>query len=75
MYLEANPLQLRGPAVYRNKVRLALPGVKQIDASEFFPSAVLCVFLLKREESCPDSWSSFCEGFVMKETGSAIMGG
>ncbi|KAI9659269.1 MAG: hypothetical protein M1821_001526 [Bathelium mastoideum] len=34
VYLEGNPLQLRQPAVYRNKVRLALPRVKQIDASK-----------------------------------------
>lgn len=34
VYFEGNPLQLNGPAVYRNKVRLALPQVKQIDASE-----------------------------------------
>lgn len=33
VYFEANPLQLNGPAVYRNKVRLALPQVKQIDAT------------------------------------------
>lgn len=33
VYLEANPLQLNGPAVYRNKIRLALPQVKQIDAT------------------------------------------
>lgn len=33
VYFEGNPLQTRGPAVYRNKVRLALPQVKQIDAS------------------------------------------
>ncbi|KAJ9504144.1 protein phosphatase regulatory subunit Sds22 [Exophiala xenobiotica] len=33
VYFEMNPLQLNGPAVYRNKVRLALPQVKQIDAS------------------------------------------
>lgn len=33
VYFEGNPLQLRGPALYRNKVRLALPQVKQIDAS------------------------------------------
>ncbi len=37
VYFEANPLQLRGPAVYRNKVRLALPQIKQIDASKFPP--------------------------------------
>ncbi len=34
VYFEMNPLQLAGPAVYRNKVRLALPQVKQIDASK-----------------------------------------
>ncbi|CAK7235447.1 protein phosphatase regulatory subunit Sds22 [Sporothrix curviconia] len=33
VYLEGNPLQLRGPALYRNKVRLALPQVTQIDAT------------------------------------------
>ncbi|KAJ5697302.1 Leucine rich repeats (2 copies) [Penicillium malachiteum] len=33
VYFEGNPLQLKGPAVYRNKVRLALPQVSQIDAS------------------------------------------
>jgi protein phosphatase 1 regulatory subunit 7 len=36
VYFEANPLQLQGPAVYRNKVRLLLPQVKQIDASKSF---------------------------------------
>lgn len=36
VYFEGNPLQTRGPAVYRNKVRLALPQVKQIDASKSF---------------------------------------
>lgn len=33
VYFEANPLQLNGPAVYRNKIRLALPQVRQIDAT------------------------------------------
>jgi protein phosphatase 1 regulatory subunit 7 len=33
VYFEMNPLQLMGPAVYRNKVRLALPQVQQIDAT------------------------------------------
>jgi hypothetical protein len=38
VYFEGNPLQTNGPAVYRNKVRLALPNIKQIDASMFtFP--------------------------------------
>ncbi|AEO70106.1 uncharacterized protein THITE_2121066 [Thermothielavioides terrestris NRRL 8126] len=33
VYLEGNLLQLRAPALYRNKVRLALPQVQQIDAT------------------------------------------
>lgn len=33
VYFEGNPLQTKGPAVYRNKIRLALPQVKQIDAT------------------------------------------
>ena len=33
VYFEGNILQLRNPTLYRNKVRLALPQVKQIDAS------------------------------------------
>ncbi|PHH90908.1 hypothetical protein CDD83_2285 [Cordyceps sp. RAO-2017] len=33
VYFEGNPLQLRGPAVYRNKVRWAVPQVSQIDAT------------------------------------------
>ena len=37
VYFEGNPLQLRAPALYRNKVRLALPQVRQIDASELVP--------------------------------------
>jgi protein phosphatase 1 regulatory subunit 7 len=36
VYFEGNPLQTNGPALYRNKVRLALPNIKQIDASEYF---------------------------------------
>ena len=38
VYFEGNLLQLRGPPLYRNKVRLALPQVQQIDASECLPS-------------------------------------
>lgn len=33
VYFEGNPVQLRAPALYRNKVRLALPQVVQIDAT------------------------------------------
>lgn len=35
VYFEGCPLQLRAPALYRNKVRLALPQIMQIDASKF----------------------------------------
>lgn len=38
VYFEGNPLQMRQPVLYRNKVRLALPRVKQIDASKSIPS-------------------------------------
>lgn len=33
VYFEMNPLQLKNPALYRNKIRLALPQIQQIDAS------------------------------------------
>lgn len=35
VYFEGNPLQLSQPVLYRNKVRLALPQIKQIDASMY----------------------------------------
>ncbi|KAL8774108.1 MAG: hypothetical protein Q9209_001216 [Squamulea sp. 1 TL-2023] len=34
VYFEANPLQAKNPALYRNKIRLVLPQIKQIDAME-----------------------------------------
>ena len=34
VYFEGNPLQTRAPVLYRNKVRLAVPHVKEIDASK-----------------------------------------
>lgn len=34
VYFEANPMQFENPALYRNKVRLALPQIQQIDASK-----------------------------------------
>lgn len=33
VYFEGNPLETRQKTLYRNKVRLALPNVKQIDAT------------------------------------------
>ena len=35
VYFEMNPLQTNQPVLYRNKVRLALPQIKQIDASKW----------------------------------------
>lgn len=37
VYFEGNPLQLNGPAVYRNKIKLTLPQIKQIDAGKVYP--------------------------------------
>lgn len=34
VYFEGNPIQKANPVLYRNKVRLALPQVSKIDASE-----------------------------------------
>lgn len=33
VYFEMNPLQLKNPALYRNKIKLAIPQIQQIDAS------------------------------------------
>lgn len=38
VYFEHNPLQTKNPALYRNKVRLALPQINQIDASTLDPA-------------------------------------
>lgn len=38
VYFEGNPLQLKSPALYRNKVKMALPQIQQIDASMCPPS-------------------------------------
>lgn len=46
VYFEGNPLQMNAPALYRNKVRLALPNIKQIDASK------LLQYLKADVESC-----------------------
>jgi hypothetical protein len=48
VYFEGNPLQTRGPAVYRNKVRLALPQVQQIDASKSLALSCLSLITLDR---------------------------
>lgn len=33
VYLEGNPMQLKNRATYRNKIKLALPNIQQIDAT------------------------------------------
>ena len=62
VYFEGNPLQTKSPALYRNKVRLALPQIKQIDASmsSFHAIAVLASFNNEHQYSheysfCPRS--------------------
>ncbi len=43
VYFEGNPLQTMNVVTYRNKVRLALPRVRQIDASRsFFAPSTAC---------------------------------
>jgi protein phosphatase 1 regulatory subunit 7 len=34
VYFEGNPIQKQNPVLYRNKVRLALPNIIQVDASK-----------------------------------------
>ena len=41
VYFEMNPLQLKNPALYRNKVKIALPQIQQIDASMSSPLEVV----------------------------------
>lgn len=53
VYFEGNPLQMNGPAVYRNKVRLALPQIAQIDAS-----------MLKSYHLLPSSITDFPADYV-----------
>ena len=43
VYLEGNPLQRENPVTYRNKVRLALPRIKQLDASMYLVLYVVCL--------------------------------
>lgn len=47
VYFEGNPLQTKNPALYRNKVRLAIPQITQIDASTF-PNTQLCDAIYSR---------------------------
>ncbi len=41
VYFEGNPLQTKNPVLYRNKIRLAIPHIQQIDASMSFCSDLL----------------------------------
>jgi protein phosphatase 1 regulatory subunit 7 len=59
VYFEGNPLQLRQPALYRNKIRLALPNIQQIDASK----SSRCTFLLGRQHSNLNN--SICSNWEM----------
>ncbi|KAI9841425.1 MAG: hypothetical protein M1837_000701 [Sclerophora amabilis] len=51
VYFEGNPLQTNGPAVYRNKIRLTLPRVKQIDAESYILHPIPKTLLLTEETS------------------------
>ncbi|KAL2355897.1 hypothetical protein BJ546DRAFT_1036708 [Cryomyces antarcticus] len=46
VYFEGNPLQKRQPVLYRNKVRLALPQIRQVDASESPTSVCFLVVVM-----------------------------
>jgi Leucine-rich repeat (LRR) protein len=45
VYFEGNPLQTLTAVLYRNKIRLALPQVKQIDASKSLPNPICSIGL------------------------------
>lgn len=64
VYFEGNPLQLRSPALYRNKVRLALPQVSQIDASTFHTCSLNFVGtdIISFRQSIETTWQ--CEKHV-----------
>ena len=51
VYFEANPLQLKSPALYRNKLKLALPQIEKIDASKCPPQVRIT---LSARELTPD---------------------
>ena len=72
VYFEGNPLQLRQPALYRNKVRLALPQVRQIDASEWAP--ILFSALLKElgRDRFANGFGSVCEVVIAPECGGLL---
>lgn len=62
VYFEGTPLQRAQPVLYRNKVKLALPRVKKIDASELscFPPSLFRLFLLLLGEFGLMGWCSVC---------------
>ena len=72
VYFEGNPLQLRQPALYRNKVRLALPQVRQIDASEWAP--ILFSILLNElgRDRFANGFGSVCEAVIAPECGELL---
>ncbi len=58
VYFEANPMQFENPALYRNKVRLALPQIQQVDASMLRSSYKITLNLLSTD------LGSFCTSFM-----------
>ncbi|KAF1917533.1 hypothetical protein BDU57DRAFT_471308 [Ampelomyces quisqualis] len=49
VYFEGNPLQRNQPVLYRNKIRLAVPNVKQIDASTSLSLSFFSFFFKKKQ--------------------------
>lgn len=53
VYFEGNPLQTRAPALYRNKVRLAIPHIMQVDASKSPFFTCQCLEMLTKRSVYP----------------------
>ena len=58
VYFEGNPLQTQNAVLYRNKIRLALPQVKQIDASKYSTAGRAC-------RLPKANFGSFCKSLVV----------
>lgn len=52
VYFEGNPLQTRAPALYRNKVRLAIPHIMQVDASKSYRLYLLMLTEILTKTKC-----------------------
>lgn len=64
VYFEGNPLQLQEPVAYRNRIRMTLPQVKQIDASKSTLNHTILRIITNLFGSICSNMSSPFEGFV-----------